>query len=430
MKNKSVNPFGDKFRHEIFYDWHIDIRGGGPTGYLANLLYGLDLIENPDTFNIWFNCRKKEIGVPRRRNKIVTQTARILFKNRYIKQLYVDGLSSRYKNYINFLNNQNGMRIPEQSFQMMDFSHIKSIHVHQAIDVIKVKNSLRSIGRLDIPVILTSHTPELPSNEYYSLLLEEGYSSRHAKALKNGWKSIEQTAFEMADIYIFPSPESMEPLLTQFENFAKIVNQKGLYFCETGVKELKPQLSREEARKKFGVEGKFVVGYVGRHNKIKGYNILQESAKSILSKSKDIVFLIGGNLGTDINPLRNKNWIEAGWIIPDELFSAIDVFVLPNTMTYYDLILLEAMSMGIPIIASATGGNKSVQMKTNSLSLYENNSHGLTETIFRIKEKNVAEIESIRANTRSAYLNFFKPQDFAHRYINVIKNIYSDYKII
>ena len=29
-------------RHLVFYDWFIDPRAGGPTGYLANLRSGLD----------------------------------------------------------------------------------------------------------------------------------------------------------------------------------------------------------------------------------------------------------------------------------------------------------------------------------------------------------------------------------------------------
>lgn len=29
-------------KHLVYYDWHLDIRAGGPPGYLANLRYGLD----------------------------------------------------------------------------------------------------------------------------------------------------------------------------------------------------------------------------------------------------------------------------------------------------------------------------------------------------------------------------------------------------
>ena len=39
----------------IYYDYYIDIRAGGPTGYLANLRCGLDRIPNPELFNITFS---------------------------------------------------------------------------------------------------------------------------------------------------------------------------------------------------------------------------------------------------------------------------------------------------------------------------------------------------------------------------------------
>lgn len=41
-----------------------------------------------------------------------------------------------------------------------------------------------------------------------------------------------------------------------------------------------------------------------------------------------------------------------------DLLQEVDVFVLPNRQTYYDLILLEVMRAGKPVLLTTTGGNK------------------------------------------------------------------------
>ena len=47
-------------KHLLYYDWHLDIRAGGPPGYLANLRYGLDRIPNPNNFEIELWAIKKQ----------------------------------------------------------------------------------------------------------------------------------------------------------------------------------------------------------------------------------------------------------------------------------------------------------------------------------------------------------------------------------
>jgi glycosyltransferase involved in cell wall biosynthesis len=41
-----------------------------------------------------------------------------------------------------------------------------------------------------------------------------------------------------------------------------------------------------------------------------------------------------------------------------DLLQEVDAFILPNKETYYDLILLEVLRSGTPVILTSTGGNK------------------------------------------------------------------------
>ena len=64
--------------------------------------------------------------------------------------------------------------------------------------------------------------------------------------------------------------------------------------------------------------------------------------------------------------LKTDHWIEVGWTNdPHSLIAASDVFVLPNHETYFDLILLEVLSLGVPVVMSRTGGNKFFEQFNN-----------------------------------------------------------------
>ena len=57
--------------------------------------------------------------------------------------------------------------------------------------------------------------------------------------------------------------------------------------------------------------------------------------------------------------MRDERWIEVGWTDePHSLTNASDCLVVPNRQTYFDLVILEGLSLGIPIVTSMTGGNK------------------------------------------------------------------------
>lgn len=434
MINLNENTF-NKLTHIIYYEWFLDIRGGGPTGYLANLLDGLNRVDSPESPLIFFDTDIKHPVPAEQPLGTIHQIAHNFFyRNERLKNLYTNYISryqkNAYENYLNFLNHPEKIFCNQDLFKNINLNTTRTIHTHTVGDAVKVKNTLKQLGLHNIKVMLTCHTPEVPSNEYYKSYLEQGHNIKHSKAIQDGWKNVERQAFDDSDILVFPSPEAMEPLIETMPEFNSIIREKDIRFMATGAKKLTPKLTREEARKKYGVEGKFVIGYVGRHNEIKGYDILQEAAKQVLPKNPSTCFLIGGALGNTFSPLKHERWIEAGWVNPADLFMALDAFILPNRMTYYDLVLLEVMSMGIPVIASATGGNKSVQATTNSLILYNNTAADLAAKIIEFCNFSSNDIENLRNKTKASYDHNFTPIHFANRYKNMLLQIYQDYNLL
>ena len=122
--------------------------------------------------------------------------------------------------------------------------------------------------------------------------------------------------------------------------------------------------------------------------------------------------------------LEGDRWIEVGWTSdPHSLISASDIFVLPNRETYFDLILLEVMSLGLPIVLSKTGGNKYFSsFKCSGLMQYESIEEAKNIILF-LKEQDKCYMNRIGNENRVLFETEFTDDKFAQRYIEVLREI-------
>jgi len=118
-------------------------------------------------------------------------------------------------------------------------------------------------------------------------------------------------------------------------------------------------------RNKFRVESnEILLGYIGRLSEEKGLCYLLESIKMLDYRThKFKLILIGeGCQDTKLKALSNNYRISSKVIFAgfqkdiDSWLAAIDIFVLPSLTEGTPMVLLEAMSHGVPCIASAVGG--------------------------------------------------------------------------
>lgn len=417
-------------KHLLYYDWHLDIRAGGPPGYLANLRYGLDRIPNPENFEIELWALKKQYT-----NNKKSKIKDFIKSKPLLKFLSANYLSKSerrwYKDYVRFLQDIDNQYIQDEVIDKIKNEDIKMVHCNYVIDALKVLNTLNRENINDVKVILTSHMPEAPSSENYNLILEMGYSKRKAQKFRELWQNIEKRAFCESDILIFPSKEAMEPYFDTIPEFKDWIKNKDVRFFQTGAKALETAKTKDVLKKQFNVPiDKNIIVYIGRHNEVKGYDVLVNAGKNILQNRKDSIFLIGGKTNNVIPYPNDKNWRELGWINPAELLKIADVFILPNKRTYFDLILLEVMSTGTPVIASNTGGNKSVQQVTNALIMYDGTSKDLEDKLTDFLNKTKNEKNMLSNKVLDAYKNNYTPELFAQRYINLIEKIYQDYGVL
>lgn len=114
------------------------------------------------------------------------------------------------------------------------------------------------------------------------------------------------------------------------------------------------------------LRGKKIVLFLGRLTHQKGPEFFLHTAKKVLEKRKDVVFVLGGkgellphliNLSIRLGIVRNVMFLG---YIPDELqskiYSMADVFVMPSTSEPFGITALEAMASGVPTIMSKTSG--------------------------------------------------------------------------
>lgn len=419
--------------HHIYFEYFLDDRAGGPPGYLANLLLGLNRVNyHTREIDIVFNTFKGKFPRIDKKLNIIGYIKKLLkiFIGRDIYAKYVSRFHRKsYHDLMLFFKKDDLILPNEILIKEIDLSKTKTIHVHSAIDVVKIKNYLINNFYDDIKIILTAHTPESLSIEQYNLVLDDGQNIERAEEIRRNYLKLEQEGFQKADIIIYPSEESMEAHFNSIEEFDKIIYKKDIRFLPTGIRPLRSLYTKEEIKRKYGVSGKKVIVYLGRHNAIKGYDFLLELGKKLLEERGDIVFLIGGTQSKQFLPLANPNWKELGWINPSEVLPAADVFLLPNKQTYYDLVLLEVMSLGIPIIASNTGGNKSIKKLVNDIVLCELSIDLFIQKINDILSLSSEEWSEKSNNIKECYDRFFTAEKMASGYIEIINKIYDDYNL-
>jgi len=118
-----------------------------------------------------------------------------------------------------------------------------------------------------------------------------------------------------------------------------------------------------ELRRKLDLGEDKIIGYVGRLFQGKGIHYLVSAMKEMKDEHSDVTLLIIGD-GPERGNLERMTTtagiktLFAGWqsdVLP--YYSLMDVFVLPSLFEGVPNVLLEAMAMGKPIVATNVGGN-------------------------------------------------------------------------
>lgn len=255
--------------------------------------------------------------------------------------------------------------------------------------------------------ILMSHSPTLPSEE-----LQESAHYQGNYIDFNALKLNDIAAFESANLIVSPSKNAMN---SYYKDIPQILNTKQFYYITTGCQALKKH-DKNEMREKFNIRTPFVICYVGRHWKIKGYDSIKIIAEKLLSERNDVTFLIAGKQNPTLPPLIHPRWIELGWANSAEVFSCADIFLLPSRESYFDLVIPEALSVGLKCILSNVGGNIDFHEICPEIDIFSSNEEAI-KAIHSYLSLSLSVRSEISSRLIDCYYNVFSEQQFAERYI-------------
>ena len=380
----------------IYYNEKKLAPKGGPAGYLYNLKKGFELIEASDVQFEFYNKEKGKIEGNQKLRNIVPN------RIKEIRRAY------KFANYLN--------REVEYDESMLDY---ESIHFHQTEDLYLNRKLLENYKGV---VILTSHTPCVPYKEIIGRLNPKDYKLFKKKI--DRLVEIDKYAFQRADIVIFPCKDAEDPYFNTWPEYQKIRDSRKLKYIPTGIVGCLPKVDKNTIRQKFNISNDaFVISYVGRHNEIKGYAELKKIGEEVL-KNKNVYFLIAGKEGP-LYKLENSRWIEVGWTNdPHSLISASDMFILPNKETYFDLVLLEVLSLGTPVLLSKTGGNKYFEkFNCQEIQFYETIEQAVSFINKKAQSNDYKCTMEKRQVVKKIFHDNFTVEVFANKYLKVIEEI-------
>jgi len=135
--------------------------------------------------------------------------------------------------------------------------------------------------------------------------------------------------------------------------------------------EFRPQPQvRDAVRRQLGIPpDALVIGSVGRMVTLKDFTTLLRAAESLAHETPELRVLLVGS-GPDLSSLQdyvsNSFQLAGRVVFPGtvdhvaRMLNAMDIFVLPTLMEGMSNTLLEALAVGLPVVATRVGGNPEV----------------------------------------------------------------------
>lgn len=304
----------------------------------------------------------------------------------------------------------------------LDLSNYDFIHFHFVTHICQFRNTYPHYkGK----TILTSHTPCPWTYEIF----ESDHSISYLKPL-----IIEQEckAYKSTDFLMFPCKYAKEP----YEHDRRIrltLNSLSnrTFYVPTSILSDENEGKTSVCRNDFNIpDNAFIIAFFGRHNLIKGYDILKDVAKCVLDSNPDIYFLCAGT--GDIDPLIHPRWKELGFVSNiKELMKICDLYILPNRDTYFDIVTLEVLRSGMLLLASRTGGNKYFEQlpksKTSGIIFFNLNE---TETIInhifeliKLKREKFSRYNELKAGNFKLFKENFLMEHYVEKYLNELSLI-------
>ena len=197
-----------------------------------------------------------------------------------------------------------------------------------------------------------------------------------------------------------------------------------------------PEISGNPIRKKYKLEGKQIVGFVGSLSKRQGLPILLDAAEKCKQQIPDIHFLIVGKGFEEpkLKKLVKNNKLEnivtfTGAVSHNDIpayIAAMDITVLPNMSIYSSPVkIFEYMAMAKPTIAPAQGQmNRFFENEREILLIKPGDQEQLMSSIVRLFNDSALR-KRLGSNARHKVSNSYTWKHNAKRILEIYRTIHS-----
>ena len=225
------------------------------------------------------------------------------------------------------------------------------------IDIVHIHTPLSPLIKTTLPIVTTVHTPMLTNNRYVKV--SSIYSLFSKISARFVSYPLELKLIQSSDMVTTVS-KSVAQELKEYR-----LNPDEITVVNNGVDEkfFYPKQKKSENSNRY-------VMFVGHIDREKGLFDLVECGRYICSERSDVFFIAAGK-GRDLDKLRRKTrkakvqdrFIFLGQVDKDKLvklYQNATLFVFPSYREGLPTVLLEAMSCGLPVIATDVRGNRDI----------------------------------------------------------------------
>lgn len=295
-----------------------------------------------------------------------------------------------------------------------------AIHFHSTIDLYREREKLANYkGK----IILSSHSP-VPAFLEIEDSCETKLETIWYKKNKEKFIDIDRFAFQRADYIVFPTEGALEPYLNHWDEFKRIIKDKYLLYLPTGISERKAKIRSDQIRRKLKLKkDDFVISFAGRHNSTKGFDLLKEIAIKLFELDSQIKVISMGE-EHPILRLNHQSWVELGFMKdPYSYIRASDLLIVPNRETYFDLVILEALSLGKIVLTTRTGGNRYYQEHQVGGVYFFSTIEEAINLIHKIKSFSEKERELLGLANKTFFYKNLTSRQYMDSYLSALRSI-------
>lgn len=194
---------------------------------------------------------------------------------------------------------------------------------------------------------------------------------------------------------------------------------------------------KEEKKEKLDIKYKKVFLAIGRFEYLKGFDLLFEASRKF-GKNKDTLFIIigGGPLEEEFKQKIIEEKIENVMILPYmdkekliEYYDISDAFIFPTRRDIWGLVVVEAMSRGLPIIStdSSMAGVELVENDINGYVVKNDDVEELKEAINKLVNMTKSEMYEFGEKSIEK-IKEYNIENMAEDHYNALNKIYNKYR--